>query len=233
MVKKLGLCFVIAFVLAACSTPAPEVPTPYPTYTPQPTYTPYPTFTVVPTSTATPLPAETPIPPTPEPSPTAAPPEIIAKNVFMTQEQNGVEVNLVRLLITDPEKKEGGNLDEYGFEGSRSYVQPIFIITNNTDKQIKVSDYQGTLVSANGEQVSLGPFVPIFIRHSLSESILPGSTITAPVWVGIRMHHWNQISNVVVKLPYFESDGKKVTNDFIFKVDVQDWTFEPLPDILK
>lgn len=234
--RKLALIICLFTMMVSACVPAAPIPTqtPYPTYTAQPTFTPYPTYTAIPTVTNTPEPTNTPIPPTPLPSPTANPtPGKVARNVHMVQEQNGVVVTLERLYISDPAARDGGLLEDPGFEGSKVYLQPLFTIKNNTDKEVAISDFQGTLVSANGEQVGEARFYNIFFRHPLEQSILPGSSIIGPVWVGMKQSAWNQVSKVVVKIPYFISDGKKVTDDFIFSIDVVEWDYEELPDHLK
>lgn len=230
MVRILGAVLSFILILAACAAPAAIPPTAYPTYTPAPTYTPYPTYTPFPTPTPEPTATNTPVPPTPAPSPTPAPPGIIAKNVNLFQEQKGVVVTLARVVITDPDKRLGGRLEDPAFDLSKTYVQPIFKVTNNTDREIQFSDPQAILISANGEQVGLGPFLPIIVRHPLTMPILPGSSIEGPAWVGIRNSTWNQITRVVVKVPYFIADDQPVTDDFIFIVDIQGWEYEPLPE---
>jgi hypothetical protein len=192
--------------------------------------------------TATPIPpTETPVlTNTPEltikpPTPTAATnPESIAKNVAMTQEQNGVEVILERVLIADPNSEVGlKHRDDEYLKNKSVYLQPIIKITNNTDRLIKMFFVGDIIVQANDEQISYNNFINIFYMPEYSKDVLPGATVRGPVWVGMNRHKWNQITKVVVRIPHFESNEIKITEDFIFEVEVGDWGFEPLPDHLK
>lgn len=235
MASKATVFVIVLVLLTSCSGLSPQpTQTPYPTYTLQPTYTPFPTPTPIPTATSEPAPTATEAPPTQASIPTADPKGgIIAKNVHMVQEQNGIQVILERLLVTEPSLKPGGKLDDPLFEDSITYVQPIFVITNNTDKEVRISDFMSSLISANGEQVPAGFFYSFLSQHPFLKGILPGSTIHGPIWTGLTQHTWNQVTKVVVKLPYFVAGEEKVTDDFLFIVEIDDWTLEPLPDSLK
>ncbi len=191
------------------ATPIPPTETPIPTNTPEPTIK----------------------PPTPTP---ASNPESIAKNVAITQEQNGVEVILERVLIADPNSEVGlKHRDDEYLKNKSVYLQPIIKITNNTDRLIKMFFVGDIIVQANDEQISYNNFINIFYMPEYSKDVLPGATVRGPVWVGMNRHKWNQITKVVVRIPHFESNEIKITEDFIFEVEVGDWGFEPLPDHLK
>lgn len=235
MASKAAVFVIVLVLLASCSGLGPQpTKTPHPTYTLQPTHTPFPTPTPIPTATSEPTPTATQSPPTQAPTPTADPKAgIIAKNIHMVQEQNGIQVILERLLVTEPSLKPGGEMDDPLFEDLRTYVQPVFIITNNTDKEVRISDFMSSLISASGEQVSAGVFYSFLSQHPFLKGILPGSTIKGPIWAGLTQHAWNQVTKIVVKMPYFVANEEKITEDFLFTVEVQDWTFEPLPESLK
>lgn len=137
--------------------------------------------------TETPIPTNTPEPTIKPPTPTAATnPETIAKNVHQVQEQNGVEVVLERILITDPNSEIGQDLrdDEY-YKNKSVYVQPVIKIINNTDRIIKIFFAGDIIVMANDEQVSFGNFLNIFYPPEYAKDIMPGATIRGPVWVGL------------------------------------------------
>lgn len=180
--------------------------------------------------TETPAPTNTPEPTIKPPTPTAATnPESIAKNVAMTQEQNGLEVVLERVLITDPNTEIGLKFrDDDNFKNKRVYLQPIIRITNNTDRLTKMFFVGDIIVQANDEQVSYNNFISLFYLPEFGKDVLPGASVRGPVWVGMDRHRWNQITKVVVRIPHFESNGIKITDDFIFEVEVGDWGFEPL-----
>ena len=186
------------------------------------------------TPTETPVPTSTPNPTEVPPTPTPAEPGSIAKNVHLVQEQGDVQVVLERLLITDPNSDIGYKLrDDESYKGKSVYVQPVLVITNNSDQIVKISFVGDILIMANGEQISYNNFLNIFYPPEYSKEILPGATVMGPVWVGLKNSTWNQITSVTVRIPKFQADGKNITDDFIFRIPVENWEFEPLPDSLK
>ncbi len=192
--------------------------------------------------TATPVPpTETPTPTnTPEPTPvtpTVTPEtktDTIAKNFPLIQEQNGVQVILERVLVSDPDSDVGLRFKSNdSFQNKSVYVQPVITVINNTDKIIKMSFAGDILVMVNGEQVSYSSFMNILFMPEYSKDILPGAKVIGPAWVAFSQVKWNQVTNIAVRIPHFTSDDNKITDDFIFQIEVDNWGFEPLPEHLK
>jgi hypothetical protein len=195
---------------------------------------------VIVTATQVP-PTETPIP-TQTPQPTTVPPtltpdtkaESIAKNFQLIQEQNGVEIILERVLISDPDSEIGlKHKNNDGFQNKRVYVQPIISIKNNTDKIIQMSFVGDIIIMANDEQISYNNFLNYFYMPEYSKDILPGAIVSGPIWVALSRYEWNQITNLTVRIPHFTSNDNRITDDFMFQIEVHDWGFEPLPEHLK
>ncbi|MHA1280673.1 MAG: hypothetical protein ACTSQ8_26260 [Candidatus Helarchaeota archaeon] len=208
---------------------------------------PSPTSTIVPTNTPRPTNTKAPTdaqPPTSTPTiePTIDTSAIIAKNYLASTEDNGVIVEVARILIG--EKTAVGNLlgGDFSyfliFDDKITVVEFIFRIVNNTDKVIKIYFDMKTIASINGEQVVFNDYWldnRTWFGDDLSSDILPGSTMIGGLYVGIKRSEWNEVSTITISIPEaFEPDNyDDVTNTFLFTIDVLDWTYEEIPEELK
>lgn len=208
-----------------------------------------------PTNTNTVIPTNTPRPtntkgPTNTPKPTLTPTEeptidtsaIIAKNYLASEDQNGVMVEVSRIIIGQKEaviKATGLDFNEFPIlEDKRTIVEFIFKIVNNTDKVIRFYFEYDTVASVNGEQIVFDDYDwedNTWFGDNLDGDILPGSTLIGGLWTGIKRSKWDEITTITISIPEaFESeDYSDVTGTYLFTIDVVDWTFEELPDELK
>lgn len=194
------------------------------TNTPIPTDTPSPTDTTVPTST-----------PTSEPTQDAA--LVKAKNFVASEEQNGVLIEIERILICD--KYWDDIYKDYSeepiFDDKLTYIEFIFRVTNNTNKVISINFYS-SIASANGEQISFddyvyGEYFWGWGGDDLDEDILPGSMISGYTWTGVKRSSWDEVEKIIISIPgAFDKDYDSVTEDFLIEIEVGDWGFEPLSE---
>lgn len=198
-----------------------------PTSEPEPTNTVRPTNTSRPTNTARPT-------NTPTIEPTPGYPNTIARNYLASDEDNGVIVEVARILIAQKE----GFVEEFTkpvFEEKNTLVMFIFKFTNNTDQVIKSNFHTGT-AALNGEQIEFMDYwwESRLRGDDLTNDILPGSTVIGGIWAGIRRSSWDEIETIIISVPhFFDKDYSRLTNSFLFTIDVDDWGFEPFPDELK
>lgn len=235
-------------VLTACSTGSPsagDIQTAIAnTQAAQPTETPLPpsTNTPLPTQTNTPKPTNTPRPtntPKPTPSETLTPgmdtTQMVAKNFVASQDDNGLIVEVARILIAD-KVAEGQDFSKSElFDDKPVVVEFLFRITNNTDKIANLYVDQGS-VAINGEPIDLIDYAMEGARFGddLGGEFLPGVTAIGGVWIGVKRTPWDQVNKIVIKIdaPH-DNDFNRLGKDYYFDIDVADWTFEQLPDELK
>lgn len=189
-----------------------------------------------PIPTATQRPTETPIPTsTPTNEPTQDSYLAKAKNFVASEEQNGVLIEVERILICD--KYWDDIYKDYSeepiFDDKTTYIEFIFRVTNNTDKIIWFN-FSDTIASANGEQISLYDFVYSdyywgWGDDDLDEDILPGSMVRGFTWTGVKRSTWDEIDKIIISIPNaYDNDYNSVTDNFLFEIEVGDWGFEPI-----
>jgi hypothetical protein len=194
---------------------------------PEPTNTVRPTNTSRPTNTARPT-------NTPTIEPTPGYPNTIARNYLASDEDNGVIVEVARILIAQKDVF-ATEFDDPIFEDKTTLVMFIFKITNNTDQVIDSNFYTGT-AAINGEQIKFEDYwwVSRLRGDNLSDEILPGSTVIGGLFGGIKRSSWDEVETIVMSVPHFFDDSfSRLTSNFLFTIDVDDWEFEPLPDELQ
>lgn len=185
-----------------------------------PTDTPVPTDTTVPTST-----------PTSEPTQDSS--LVKAKNFVASEEQNGVLIEVERILICDKTWQDLNNIySEISLLDDKiTFVEFFFRVTNNTNEVIGFNFYT-SIASANGEQISIEEYIwegMGWMGDDLDNDILPGSTVSGGVWGGIKRSSWDEVEKIIISIPEaFDKDYRAVTQDFLFEVEVGDWGFEPL-----
>jgi len=198
------------------------------TNTPRPTNTKGPTNTSEPTSTPT-------IEPTIDTS------AIIAKNYLASIEDNGVIVEVARILIGEKTAIENGLGIDFSdipiLEDKITVIKFIFRIVNNTDKVIKIY-FDSTIASVNGEQIILDDYWlsnDSWFGDELDTDILPGSILIGGLYTGIKRSEWNEVNKISISIPEaFDPDTyRDVTSPILFTIDVVDWTYEELPSELK
>jgi len=225
--KKIFLIFVLVFVCVSCSNAPDEgaiqtaiaqtsaaerisqeteeaatktsiAKEPSPTQTIVPTNTPRPTNTKRSTETLAPT-------PTPNIEPTIDTSAIIAKNYLASIEENGVIVEVARILIG--EKTAVGNNFDINFsefpiiDDKNTIVQFIFKIVNNTDIVIEMNFNSSAIASVNGEQINFDDYSwdnRTWFGDYLSDDILPGSTVIGGLYTGIKRSEWNEVNTIVV-----------------------------------
>jgi len=208
---------------------------PSPTKTTAPTNTPRSTNTIAPTDTPEPT-------LTPTIERTIDTSAMIAKNYLASTEENGVIVEVARILIG--EKTAVDNLLEGYFpevpifNDKITVVEFVFRIVNNTDKIIRMYFDYDTIASINGEQISFDDYSwdnNTWFGDNLDNDILPGSTLIGGLYTGIKRSQWNEVNLITLSIPEaFESDTyNDVTNPILFTIDIIDWTFEEIPEELK
>lgn len=187
-----------------------------PTLIPSPTNTPRPLNTVVPSLT-----------------PTQALTQGIAKNFIVSDEDSGILIEVVRIFVA-PKESVPEEVRSYEiFNDKSTFIQFIFRITNSNNKIVQ-DNFHMTIAAINGEQVLFNDFYWGEFGDNLSDSILPGSTVIGGYWTGIKRSSWDEVNKIIISIPHvFDSDYNRVTKDFLFTIDVNNWSFEPLPDELK
>lgn len=201
-----------------------DIPTENPTNTLVPTNTPRPTSIPKPTNTIAPTQA-----------PTEVPAQGIAKNYVASDEDAGVVVEVVRVLIAPKESVSQNFATSEIYNDKSTLVEFIFRITNNTNEVITFNFFTNT-ASVNGEQISFQDYAWAggSIGDNLSDKVLPGSYVIGGYWTGIKRSTWEEANKIVISIDHaFDSNYSRVTKDFLFTIDVVDWSFEPLPDDLK
>jgi hypothetical protein len=203
---------------AATSTKQP-INTPAPTNTPEPSNTPAPANTETPTSTTTQEPIG----------------EQIAKNNVAVLDSGGVKIEVARIVVGKKEavKQKFTMIDL--FSDKTTVAEFVFKITNTTDKAVKLYVDQGA-VAINTEQIDLFDYSMGGAKFGddLGGEYLPGVTAIGGLWVGIKRTEYDKVTKIQIKIgaPY-DANYSKLGPDYIFNIDVKDWTFEPLPDDLK
>ena len=196
-----------------------------------------------PTNTNTIIPTNTPEPTlTPTIEPTIDTSAIIAKNYLASEEQNGVLVEVSRIIIGQKEaviKATDLDFNEFPIlEDKPTIVEFIFRIVNNTDKIVKFYFDDNTIASVNGEQIKFNDYWwddNTWFGDDLGSEILPGSTMIGGLWTGIKRSQWDEVTTITISIPeaFEPEDYSDVTGTFLFTIDVIDWTYEELPDELK
>ena len=246
MRKKLFLILIILLFITSCSIfPNNEIAVQTAvaaTIQAQPTITvEEPTQEIIPTATPKPteVPTETAIPePSATPSPTLIPTQInqgtIAENFLSLQESNGIKIEVVRILIA-----EKGAIDQDFpsplFDDKSTLVEFVFRITNNTNQVISFNFYT-TIAAVNGEQIPFEDYKweNVTFGSNLDEDILPGSIVIGGYWTGIKRTNWDEVNTIVISIPYaYNSDYSRITEDFLFTINVNNWSFAPIPEELE
>jgi len=182
--------------------------------------------------TSTPRPSNT-------PSPTNTPTELlgqgVAKNYVVSEEDGGVLVEVARIVIAPKSAFDQDLFDDEIYDDKSTIVEFTFRLVNSTNEVIKFG-YSSLTASVNGEQI-------VFSDYSwrgefgdeLDNDILPGSYLIGGMRTGIKRSSWDEVTQMVilVEAAYNSSTYKDVTKDFLFTIEVSDWTYEPLPDELR
>lgn len=208
------------------SSTATLSPTPSPTITSSPTLTSSPTPTIQPTITNTRYPTE-------DLSMT------IAKNDVAVLADNEVEIEILRIFISDREGLTylGGEI----YEGKQTVFEIIFRVTNNRGSAVMIDFFQ-TQVWVNETQVDFGDYRqgpgPVgywFIDDDFfGDAYYAESSEIGGLIVGIEQPAWDQINSISVWIPAgFDHEGRAVTDNFVFEIDPSAWGFEPLPEALE
>jgi hypothetical protein len=198
-----------------------------PTNTPENSRTPEPTKAFISTSISTPTSTE-------EPTQDVVS-QVKAKNFVATVEQNGVIVEVERILICDDNWDDISSdfSDVSLFDDKTTYVEFIFRITNNTEEVIGFNFYT-SIASANGEQISIEDYIWAgmgWMGDDLDKDILPGSTVIGGVWTGVKRSTWDEIDKIIISIPGAnDKDYSSTTDDYLIEIEVGDWGFEPFPE---
>jgi hypothetical protein len=193
---------------------------------------------VEPTSAPAIASTNTPIPTEPEPTKTPEQEEVLAlaKNWVATYEENGIKIEVARILIVDKNDKniKGIFAKEENYADKITYVEYLFRITNNTGKTAKLY-YTNIIASVNGEQANFGDFYNTQLSgDNLFDDILPGSVLIGGNWTGIKRTAWNEVNTILISIPAIrDSDYQKITKEILLTIEVKDWTYEPIPDELR
>lgn len=195
------------------------------TFPPAPTNTPRPTNTPAPTKEPTQTPTQTQAVDTSK---------AIAKNYVISQESNGVIVEIARILIADKTGVPQDFSNAPLIANSPTVVEYIFRIVNNTDKVITTNFASSAIAAVNGEQIVFDEYWlnnNTWFGDDLSSNILPGSTIIGGLWTGVNRSSWDDVEKIIISVPYFfDNDYSRVSQEFLFNIDIVDWTFEELPE---
>jgi len=232
--NKLAI-FVLLALFSACTPAQPETPTPLP----EPTATRRPTSTPRPTNT--PLPTATEIPPDPE--------GVIALNVNAVQQQSGITVEILRVLVgrKDVIRQNSAQLEnDHPLSLSSNIADHqiasaiTFRITNDTDKPATFF-LEDLFVSTGGQQVQVMDYVypgfriNYFGEYLYGDAVLPGVTVTGGVWLGLPDDSVSDITTMQLILgsAYSYSQGAgdipSKTSPFFITIDLSNHIFEAAP----
>lgn len=223
-------CLILTVLLAACSTPTPEVITvertvEVPVEITVPIEVP---VTVVVTSTPEPPPDPT-ATPSPEPTEETQTGPGKAANFVATQERDGLVLELARVYCLSPEGflelQQISTLPEE-FEESAAVCEIILRITNNTEETIAIHPAQGQVIVEN-EQLEPYDF-RAYIGEDIDGDIYGGVTLVGGYWFGVKRSTWEEINT----LRYVVRDHRRGSPEFDLQVDMSDWGFEPMPEDL-
>lgn len=158
----------------------------------------------------------------------------IAKNFVTSNEENGINIEIVRIIICEPGWSTNNFEDKKEYKGRKAYIEFMFRITNNTGKIIN-TQITDTIAAVDGEQISFMEFYAGRFGDDLRNEILPGSIVIGGLWAGLSRSEYDEIEKIIISIPYFyDKDYKHVTNDLLITIDdVKSWGFEPIADELK
>lgn len=153
-----------------------------------------------------------------EPTATAKPEEdevdpsdLFAENYLATVEQDGITVELARVLIGNKETLAGFGIDitEFDLVANDTYMgEVVWRITNNTDEAIRWQ-YDDIDARVNGRQIDLYDWLfQIYFGEQPTDEIYPGSTIVGGVWFGLGETAPDDIETVSLIL------GRAINADF-------------------
>lgn len=201
----------------ATVTPVPKRETP-PTWTPIPQVPP----------TWTPVPA----------TPTSRPPSQtdsgisgIASNYVTTQEQAGVEVELVRVLCIDGDlARDEVKLTDSQYDGMKSACEFILRVTNHSNKVINIFPQEGVVI-INGEQINLSDYQSAIANlEEVNGTIYPNVTRVGGFWYAVRRSNWTEIDSMIYIIEGPTDDNSRSLGDkYHFEMNLSRWGFEPLP----
>ena len=237
-----SLLILLSLLFTGCSSLQPE-PTSTPTETPvPPTPTSTPTITPSPTTTPSPTPTLTPTP--------LSTTDILSKNFIEMIDVYGVEIELTRVLVAEkdillqdhPQLKDE-NIRPANFSApifdDKPVVLELFFRMTNTSERIYTIWFYDTFVQVNGKQSKFEEFIDndAVIADNINTwtiDILPGSTISIGIWVGLEATDVSEISqiNILMDSPSYElADGSymSVGRKYYFSLDLTEWGFEPFP----
>ena len=163
--------------------------------------------------------------------------QIIAKNFLASQNNGGVIVDIVRLVLGNRDAMEeysGINFAQYpNFDNSNVIVETTFRVTNTTENKIMVDVIVDGTQVVNGEQVNfMDFFLSTFGFFNMGIEIQPKSTVIGGIWTSLESTPFDEINKVTigvggpVELPKLTSLG----GDYNFEIEVENWTYEPSLD---
>lgn len=158
--------------------------------------------------------------------------DAMAKNYLVNIEENGVVIEIVRILICDSKWEPVQNkFSEYkSMDNKESLIEIIFRITNNRDQNINALITE-TIAAFDGEQIKFDDYYfDTWIGDEFIYDILPGSIMIGGIWLGVSRSKFDEIEKIVISMPYISgSNYEQLTNDFVWTIDVENWEFETFP----
>lgn len=169
---------------------------------------------------------------TPTQKPTINTNDALAKNYLVEVEENGVVIEIVRILICDSNWEPTQNeFSEYkSMDNKEAFIEIIFRVTNNREQKINTLITE-TIASFDGEQIKFDDYYfDTWIGDEFIDDILPGSIVIGGIWLGVSRSKFNEIEKIVISMPYISGlNYEQLTKDFIWTIDVNGWEFETYP----
>jgi len=185
--------------------------------------------TNTPPSTNTPRPTSTPRPsntPSPTNTPTEPPGQGVAKNYVVSEEDGGVLVEVARIVIAPKSEFDQDLFDDEIYDDKSTIVEFTFRLVNNTTEVIRFG-YSFLTASVNGEQVLFNDYWHDGeFGDELDGDLLPGSYVIGGFRTGIKRSSWDEVTQIVILVEgaYNSSTYDDVTKDFLFTINVSNWT---------
>jgi len=171
--------------------------------------------------------------PTPTVSPTP-PVDEFALNYLAKEEQGGVAVEVVRVLVANKQLliDKGLNFDHPLYEPAELVGEIIISMTNKTDRTLTARPWSGS-VQINSEQIDLGePYFASGFGDDLHQNIHPGATRIGGVWFPIKRNTMDDVTAMIFRFEAVSDTNtfEDVTGRFEIQIDVSRRVFEPLPE---
>lgn len=161
-----------------------------------------------------------------------------AANYVATQEQGGVEIELVRVLcMARAAYQEEFDVPDDELESwlgdPKTVCEFILKVQNKADGARNIYPDQGDVIIGDEQIDILGQSAPISNLEDISGEMQPGIMRIGGFWFGVRRSEVDEIDRMtyIIDAPSDE-DYSTRGSQFRFEFSTEEWGFEPLPEDL-